>query len=139
MSHPESNPTPDKNGNFFNKNPLVTFILFSIIVIVLFKAVIGDESELASKINGQNVTRTQEITYADLKRLIQNKQVEKVSIGQTYIRAIGNDSNGKLLTLRVLLPLIQLLYRCLTKNRLITTDSARVTGLPKCSDGFSRS
>lgn len=95
MSHPESNPTPDKNGNFFNKNPLVTFILFSIIVIVLFKAVIGDESELASKINGQNVTRTQEITYADLKRLIQNKQVEKVSIGQTYIRAIGNDSNGK--------------------------------------------
>ncbi|WP_295052683.1 ATP-dependent zinc metalloprotease FtsH [Sulfuricurvum sp.] len=95
MSQPESNPTPDKNGNFFNKNPLITFILFSIIVIVLFKAVIGDESELAGKINGQNVTRTQEITYADLKRLIQNKEVEKVSIGQTYIRAIGNDSNGK--------------------------------------------
>lgn len=105
MSHPESNPTPDKNGNFFNKNPLVTFILFSIIVIVLFKAVIGDESELASKINGQNVTRTQEITYADLKRLIQNKQVEKVSIGQTYIRAIGNDSNGKVAyTTRIVAP-----------------------------------
>lgn len=105
MSQPESNPTPDKNGNFFNKNPLVTFILFSIIVIVLFKAVIGDESELASKINGQNVTRTQEITYADLKRLIQNKQVEKVSIGQTYIRAIGNDSNGKVAyTTRIVAP-----------------------------------
>lgn len=95
MSQSDSNPTPDKNGNFFNKNPLITFILFSVIVIVLFKAVIGDESELATKINGQNVTRTQEITYADLKRLIQNKEVEKVSIGQTYIRAIGNDGNGK--------------------------------------------
>ena len=95
MSQNESNPNPDKNGNFFNKNPLITFAIFSIVVIVLFKAMIGDESELSGKINGQNVTRTQEISYADLKRLIQEKQVEKVSIGQTYIRAIGNDGNGK--------------------------------------------
>jgi cell division protease FtsH len=95
MSQPESNPTPDKNGNFFNKNPLITFAIFSIVIILLFKAVIGDESELNGKINGQNVTRTQEITYADLKKLIQNKEVEKVSIGQTYIRAIGNTTNGK--------------------------------------------
>jgi cell division protease FtsH len=89
------NPNPDKNGNFFNKNPLITFALFSIVVIILFKAVIGDENELSGKLGGQNVTRTQEISYADLKRLITDKQVEKVSIGQTYIRAIGADSNGK--------------------------------------------
>jgi cell division protease FtsH len=94
MSQPE--PTkPDKNGNFFNNNPLITFALFSIAVIILFKAFIGDDSDIAGKINGQNTTRVQEITYADLKRLIENKEVEKVSIGQTYIRAIGNDGNGK--------------------------------------------
>jgi len=95
MAQNESNPNPDKNGNFFNKNPLITFAIFSIAVIILFKAVIGDENELSGKMNGQNVTRTQEISYADLKRLIQDKQVEKVSIGQTYIRAIGNDGTGK--------------------------------------------
>lgn len=95
MSQPESN-KPDKNGNFFNKNPLITFALFSIVVIVLFKAFIGDEGELAGKINGQSATRVQEISYADLKRLIENKQVEKVSIGQTYIRAIGNDGTSKI-------------------------------------------
>lgn len=95
MSQNESNPNPDKNGNFFNKNPLITFAIFSVVVIMLFKALVGDESELAGKINGQSVTRTQEITYADLKKLIENKEVEKVSIGQTYIRAIGNDGNGK--------------------------------------------
>ncbi len=95
MNNNESNPNPDKNNNFFNKNPLITFALFSVAVIILFKALIGDENELASKVNGQNVTRTQEISYADLKRLINDKQVEKVSIGQTYIRAIGNDGNGK--------------------------------------------
>jgi cell division protease FtsH len=95
MSQNEPNQNPDKNNNFFNKNPLVTFALFSIVVIILFKALIGDENDLTGKVNGQNVTRTQEISYADLKRLIQNKEVEKVSIGQTYIRAIGNDGNGK--------------------------------------------
>lgn len=97
MAQNESNqnPTPDKNGNFFNKNPLITFALFSIVVIILFKAVIGDENELSGKLGGQNITRTQEISYADLKRMIQEKQVEKVSIGQTYIRAIGSDANGK--------------------------------------------
>ena len=95
MAQNESNPNPDKNNNFFNKNPLITFALFSIVVIILFKALIGDENDLSGKLNGQNVTRTQEISYADLKRLIQDKQVEKVSIGQTYIRAIGNDGVGK--------------------------------------------
>lgn len=94
MSQPEPN-TPDKNGNFFNKNPLITFALFSIVVIILFKAFLGDEGDLAGKINGQSATRVQEISYADLKRLIENKQVDKVSIGQTMIRAIGNDGNGK--------------------------------------------
>ncbi|MBN2870728.1 MAG: ATP-dependent zinc metalloprotease FtsH [Campylobacterales bacterium] len=95
MSQNESNPNPDKNNNFFNKNPLITFAIFSIVIIMLFKAFIGDENELAGKIGGQSVTRTQEITYADLKRLIENKEVEKVSIGQTYIRAIGSDGTGK--------------------------------------------
>jgi cell division protease FtsH len=40
MAQNESNPNPnpDKNGNFFNKNPLITFALFSIVVIILFKA-----------------------------------------------------------------------------------------------------
>ncbi len=95
MAQNESNPNPDKNGNFFNKNPLITFAIFSIVVIILFKALIGDENDLSGKLGGQSVTRTQEVSYADLKRLIQNKQVEKVSIGQTYIRAIGNDGTGK--------------------------------------------
>ncbi|MBD3799154.1 ATP-dependent zinc metalloprotease FtsH [Sulfuricurvum sp.] len=96
MSQNESNPNLDKNNNFFNKNPLLAFALFSVVIIVLFKVLIGDENELSAKVGGQNVTRTQEISYADLKKLIQNKQVEKVSIGQTYIRAIGNDGNGKI-------------------------------------------
>ncbi|MDP1784336.1 MAG: ATP-dependent metallopeptidase FtsH/Yme1/Tma family protein, partial [Sulfuricurvum sp.] len=95
MASPEENTPPDKNGNFFNKNPLITFAIFSVVVIMLFKAFIGDESDLAGKLSGQSVTRTQEVSYAELKGLINNKQVQKVAIGQTFIRAIGSDSNGK--------------------------------------------
>lgn len=95
MASPEQNTPPEKNDNFFNKNPLITFAIFSVVVIMLFKAFVGDESGLAGKINGQAVTRTQEVSYAELKGLINNKQVQKVSIGQSYIRAIGGDANGK--------------------------------------------
>ena len=92
MAQPEQSTPPNKNDNFFNKNPLITFAIFSIVVIMLFKVFVGNENELSAKVNGQAAARTQEVSYADLKKLIENKQVEKVAIGQTYIRAISNDA-----------------------------------------------
>ncbi|MFH0710903.1 MAG: ATP-dependent zinc metalloprotease FtsH [Pseudomonadota bacterium] len=95
MAQPEK-PTPsNKNDNFFNKNPLITFAVFSIVVILLFKAFVGDGGDLSSKVNGSSATRTQEVSYAELKKLIINKQVEKVAIGQTYIRALSADGASK--------------------------------------------
>jgi cell division protease FtsH len=93
MATPDQGTPPNKNDNFFNKNPLVAFALFSVVIIVLFKMFIGDESSLAAKVNGQQVTQTKEVSYAQLKKLVEGKQVSKVDIGQTYIRAIS-DSNG---------------------------------------------
>jgi cell division protease FtsH len=87
---------PNKNDNFFNKNPLITFAIFSIVIIMLFKAFVGDESAIASKVNGSTVTRTQEVSYAELKKLIETKRVQSVAIGQTYIRAIGSDTGNKI-------------------------------------------
>ena len=95
MAQPEQQNPNNKNDNFFNKNPLITFAIFSVVVILLFKAFVGDESQLSSKVDGSSVTRTQEVSYAELKKLIINKQVEKVAIGQTYIRALGADGNTK--------------------------------------------
>jgi cell division protease FtsH len=92
VAQPEQSTPPNKNDNFFNKNPLITFAVFSIVVILLFKAFVGNENDLSAKVNGQTSTRTQEVSYAELKKLIENKQVEKVAIGQTYIRAISSDS-----------------------------------------------
>ncbi len=95
MAQPEQPTPPNKNDNFFNKNPLITFAIFSIVVIMLFKAFVGNEGDITGKVNGQSATRTQEVSYAELKKLIETKQVEKVAIGQTYIRAISADGAGK--------------------------------------------
>ena len=95
MAQPEQQNPQNKNDNFFNKNPLITFAIFSIVVIMLFKVFVGDESQLSGKVNGSSATRTQEVSYAELKKLIINKQVEKVAIGQTYIRALSADGNNK--------------------------------------------
>jgi cell division protease FtsH len=95
VAQPEK-PTPsNKNDNFFNKNPLITFAIFSIVIIMLFKAFVGDGGDLSSKVNGSSATRTQEVSYAELKKLIINKQVEKVAIGQTYIRALSAEGATK--------------------------------------------
>ena len=95
MAQPEQQNPKNKNDNFFNKNPLITFAIFSVVVILLFKAFVGDEGQLSSKVAGSSVTRTEEVSYAELKKLIINKQVEKVAIGQTYIRALSADGSSK--------------------------------------------
>ncbi len=91
-----SAPEPKKDDNFFNKNPLITFAIFSIIIIVLFKALIGENSGVGStQMNGQQNVRTQEVSYAELKKKIESGSIEKVAIGQTLIRAMGNEEGMK--------------------------------------------
>jgi cell division protease FtsH len=95
VSQTEQQDPQKKSDNFFNKNPLITFALFSIVIIVLFKLFMGDEGQLATQTNA--VSKTQVVSYAELKQLIATKRIEKVEIGQTYIRAIGSGSNSKIM------------------------------------------
>jgi cell division protease FtsH len=87
---------PNRNNNFFNKNPLITFAIFSVVVIMVFKALVGDGSGIGNSISGQNVVKTKELSYAELKKLIESKQVEKVAIGQNFIRALGSEGSQKI-------------------------------------------
>jgi len=88
----QNNNQNNQNGNFFNNNPLFTFALFSIIVIMIFKSLIGEGH---SDFRGTTSTtaRIKQINYSDLKQLIKEKAVSKVEIGQTFIRAISNDKS----------------------------------------------
>ena len=77
------------NGNFFNNNPLLTFAIFSVIVILIFKSFVADSGSLKESV-GPNV-RVKEISYSDLKHLIKEKQLKKVEIGKQFIRAVSSD------------------------------------------------
>ena len=89
-NQPNNNPNnQNPNGNFFNNNPLLTFAIFSVIVILVFKSLVGDGGSLKESV-GPNV-RVKEISYSDLKHLIKDKELKKVEIGKQFIRAVSSD------------------------------------------------
>jgi len=97
MSNKESNNNNNDN-NFFNKNPLITFAVFSVVMILVFKVLVGDGAGMNTEMSGQN-TRVKAISYSELKSLITSKSVSKVEIGQTYIKAKSSD--GQIYTTRI--------------------------------------
>ncbi len=88
----QNNNNDNKNDNFFNKTPLITFAIFSVVVILIFKSLIGESgSSLGQQFGGQNsAIKHKEVSYSELKELIKSKSVTKVDIGQSYIRAKGD-------------------------------------------------
>ncbi|MCF6339383.1 MAG: ATP-dependent zinc metalloprotease FtsH [Sulfurimonas sp.] len=86
------NKNDNNNNNFFNKNPLITFAIFSVVIILLFKALVGDTTNTNSAMSAAN-KRVQKVSYSELKSLIASKSVKKVDIGQSYIRAYASDSS----------------------------------------------
>ncbi len=87
----QDNKNKNNPNNFFNQNPLITFAIFSIAIIIIFKSLIGSNSTSEEGFVG--ATRAKQITYSELKSLIKQKSLKKVEIGQTYIRAYSDSGN----------------------------------------------
>jgi cell division protease FtsH len=93
------NKNPNNNdNNFFNKNPLITFAIFSVVIVLLFKALIGEN--VGSDTVVSTSKRAKQISYSELKTLIADKDIKKVEIGQSYIKAYSVD-NLTLYTTRI--------------------------------------
>ena len=87
----DNNKPNNDDNNFFNKNPLITFAIFSVVIILLFKTLIGDTTGAANSMAGTS-KRVKNVTYSEFKSLISEKALKKVDIGQTYIKAYGTDN-----------------------------------------------
>ncbi|MEA1955667.1 MAG: ATP-dependent zinc metalloprotease FtsH [Campylobacterota bacterium] len=86
-----NNNNNNKNdNNFFNQNPLITFAIFSVVIILLFKAVVGEGN---NNFATSKKTTRQQISYSELKKLVNAKSISKVNIGQSYIKAISSDGS----------------------------------------------
>jgi len=94
----KNNKDNNNPNNFFNKNPLITFAIFSVIIIMLFKALVGENATM-NDAQG-NTQRSKQVTYSELKSLIASKSLSKVEIGQSFIKAKGTD--GSVYTTRII-------------------------------------
>lgn len=81
-----NNQQQQNNNNFFNKNPILTFALFAIVAVFLFRSFSGDSSgAIAEGILGNE--NGGKIAYSSLKTQIENGQISQVVIAQSTIRA----------------------------------------------------
>lgn len=78
-----------KDKKPFSKNPILVFALLVLAAMVAFRFFSPSDGELAKKMG--SVSSKKEISYYELKQLIENHQVRAVSIGQTVINAISSD------------------------------------------------
>ena len=56
----------DKNNNFFNQNPLVTFAIFSVVIILLFKVVVGEGNGLDTTSGQGSNKRAKQVSYSGI-------------------------------------------------------------------------
>jgi len=88
-------PKNDKNNNFFNQNPLLTFAIFSVVIILVFKTLIGEGNSTLGSSVGQQQSKHKEVSYSELKKMITTSSVNEVAIGQNYIRGFVEEGNGR--------------------------------------------
>ena len=96
----QENKNSNDNNNFFNKNPLIAFAIFSLVIIGLFKIVVGDGASANGTALGGANKHVEKVSYSEMKSLVESKAVSKVEIGQTYIKAISSDGS-KVYTTRI--------------------------------------
>ena len=77
------NQSNQNNNNFFNKNPILMFAIFAVVMVLIFRSMSPDEMGISG-------TNSKNISYSELKSLIKSKQINEVVIGQTTIKASGN-------------------------------------------------
>ncbi|WP_428024780.1 ATP-dependent zinc metalloprotease FtsH [Arcobacter sp.] len=90
----------NNNNNFFSNNPLLVFVLFSLVTIMVFKALFPEDQGTIANQNIQafGQTKHKNIAYSDLKNLISSGKVEYVGIGNTNVKAIAKSNGTDIIT-----------------------------------------
>lgn len=81
---PQNNDNNGGNNNPFSKNPILTFAIFAIIMVLIFRSFAPENfNEFGSGTN--NVNRN--VSYSDLKQMVKNKEIASIAISQNTIKA----------------------------------------------------
>lgn len=81
---PQNNDNNGGNNNPFSKNPILTFAIFAIVMVLIFRSFAPENfNEFGSGTN--NVNRN--VSYSDLKQMVKNKEIASIAISQNTIKA----------------------------------------------------
>ncbi len=121
MSNQQANNNNNNNDNnpngFFDKNPIIVFIIFSIVTIMAFKSFFPEDAmNVNGGTSGYGQTVNKSVAYSDLKKLIVNGDIQYVGIGDTMVKAVSKPHGGTTTTYRArkvipdttLIPLLEL-------------------------------
>lgn len=86
-----NNDNKNNGNNFFNKNPILVFAIFAIVLVTVFRGF--SESGVGF---GQQGASTKNIAYSEFKNLIKNKNITEVAIGNTTIKGVSSSSGMKI-------------------------------------------
>ena len=80
-----ANDNKNKNNNFFNQNPLLLFIIFAVLIILIFRSIAPSAvSEVNNLTSSQN--QMMSFTYSDIKKLAKKGKLAYVAIGKNSIK-----------------------------------------------------
>ncbi len=79
----------------FKQNPFLTFAIFVIIALVMFKVFSPSGDSITDRFMGGSITK--EIPYNEFKELVSKGEIDSVSIGQTYIKAYSIQTSPRIL------------------------------------------
>jgi len=95
----QNNNNNNNSNGFFDKNPIVVFVVFSLVTIMAFKSFFpSDDMNIngGATAYGKNVSKS--VAYSDIKKLINNGQIDYVGIGDTNIKAVSKSQGGNTTT-----------------------------------------
>lgn len=79
------------NNSFFNKNPLLVFAIFAIVIILIFKNFMEPSISDPNTAMAENaVTSSKNASYYDFKAMVENGEIRYVAIGQSVIKAYAS-------------------------------------------------
>ncbi|MDD5359039.1 MAG: ATP-dependent zinc metalloprotease FtsH [Sulfurovaceae bacterium] len=100
------NDNKNKKNNFFNENPLLAFAIFSIILILVFKAFVGDDAGTSpmSKLINDGATQTKQVKYSEVKNVIKSGNAKSAKITPTTIEVIANEKGKQIRYVASMIP-----------------------------------
>lgn len=83
----QNNDNNGGNNNPFNKNPILTFAIFAIVMVLIFRSFAPENFNDFSS-GASNANRN--VSYSDLKQMVKNKEILSVAIAQSTIKATSS-------------------------------------------------